>query len=408
MVIYMKKELYPGIAFSPQIKLTNNIGEADTIIEVSDVTVFPPAPNLATIGTDENGETILYTAKTATALSGCQRGVEGTAKAWRSGDPIGRNFTAKDHNDLIAAVAEAMAASSAAQNEADAATKAAGDIRQRLSNPNLLDNWYFVDPINQRGQTTYTLPNANSYFIDRWFGARASIRIVDNGIEFIWDGSSEYGFIHQKFEYKDFEGKILTCSIIVDENLYSWTTTPPSDINETKNDSTCDDIGFLIKKFTDQIFGICVLFYSTEKKIIKAAKLELGDTQTLAHQDEDGNWVLNDPPPDKMLELAKCQRYQVSGELYGLKVMQLVPGYAGFFFPLTVPLRSNAQLEGTIQVRKMTEHGWIDSSLPTNMLSAYNNGIYAYVKYDANIIGAGADVAMVAKIPNGSIVNANL
>lgn len=42
---------------------------------------------------------------------------------------------------------------------------------------------------------------------------------------------------------------------------------------------------------------------------IIAAKLELGPVQTLAHQDTDGNWVLNDPPPNKALELAKCQRY---------------------------------------------------------------------------------------------------
>jgi hypothetical protein len=43
-----------------------------------------------------------------------------------------------------------------------------------------------------------------------------------------------------------------------------------------------------------------------------AAKLELGTHQTLAHQDADGNWILNDPPPDPALELAKCQRcYEV-------------------------------------------------------------------------------------------------
>ena len=42
---------------------------------------------------------------------------------------------------------------------------------------------------------------------------------------------------------------------------------------------------------------------------ILAAKLELGTHQTLAHQDAAGNWVLNDPPPDKALELLKCQRY---------------------------------------------------------------------------------------------------
>lgn len=46
-------------------------------------------------------------AKTADALSGCVRGVEGTAKAWSAGELIGRNWTARDHADLIAAVAEA-------------------------------------------------------------------------------------------------------------------------------------------------------------------------------------------------------------------------------------------------------------------------------------------------------------
>ena len=44
---------------------------------------------------------------------------------------------------------------------------------------------------------------------------------------------------------------------------------------------------------------------------LTAAKLELGPVQTLAHQDADGKWVLNDPQPNKALELAKCQRYQI-------------------------------------------------------------------------------------------------
>ena len=89
-------KLYPGKAFSPPAILVDNIGEADSIIKVSDVSAFPDAPNYATIGTDENGETIIYTAKTADSLSGCQRGVEGTAKAWSAGELIARNFTAAD------------------------------------------------------------------------------------------------------------------------------------------------------------------------------------------------------------------------------------------------------------------------------------------------------------------------
>ena len=125
----MATTLYPGIPFSPQATLTNNIGAADTIIEVSDVSAFPDAPNLATIGTDEEGETILYTAKTGTALSGCQRGVEGAARAWTAGELIGRNFTAKDHADLIAAVSETRDAATTAQNAATTAGNAAKDAQ---------------------------------------------------------------------------------------------------------------------------------------------------------------------------------------------------------------------------------------------------------------------------------------
>jgi len=43
---------------------------------------------------------------------------------------------------------------------------------------------------------------------------------------------------------------------------------------------------------------------------VAVIKLELGSVQTLASQNADGTWELNDPPPNKALELLKCQRYQ--------------------------------------------------------------------------------------------------
>ena len=104
----MSIQLYPGLAFSPQAVLADNVGAGDAVVPVSDVSAFPPAPNLATIGGEEGAETILYAAKTETALSGCVRGVEGEPRAWSAGEPIARNWTAKDHNDLIGAVGEAM------------------------------------------------------------------------------------------------------------------------------------------------------------------------------------------------------------------------------------------------------------------------------------------------------------
>lgn len=95
--------MYEGLAFSPQTTLTSAIGASEQVIPVADVSAFPDAPNYATIGgNDGDGETILYTAKTSNSLSGCTRGIEGTAKSWDSGEIISRNWTAKDHNVLIA------------------------------------------------------------------------------------------------------------------------------------------------------------------------------------------------------------------------------------------------------------------------------------------------------------------
>ena len=93
--------MYPGIAFSPQTKLTAAINESDTVISVESTAGLPDGPNYATIGTDENAETIYSAIKLPTQLSGCVRGVEGLAKAWTIGDVLGRNFTAKDYEAIL-------------------------------------------------------------------------------------------------------------------------------------------------------------------------------------------------------------------------------------------------------------------------------------------------------------------
>lgn len=57
--------------------------------------------------------------------------------------------------------------------------------------------------------------------------------------------------------------------------------------------------------------GVRIVTFDTSKRNLKivAVKLELGDTQTLAHWDG-SKWVLNEIP-DYGEELAKCQRYQI-------------------------------------------------------------------------------------------------
>lgn len=143
-------------------------------------------------------------------------------------------------------------------------------------NTNLLDNayWAIKDAIiNQRG-ISGAFNTVGSYFIDRWVLTNGSVEITDGGLKL--DGT-----IEQRFE-RAF-GDNVTASAL-------------STIGFVK--AEYDDDG---KRFTITANGETII----------AAKLELGNRQTLAHQ-EDGEWILNDPPPNKALELEKCKRYYMN------------------------------------------------------------------------------------------------
>lgn len=402
----MNTTLYPGIPFSPQAQLTNNIGAADTIIEVSDVSAFPPAPNLATIGTDEEGETILYTAKTETALSGCQRGVEGEAKGWTAGELIGRNFTAKDHADLIAAATEAYGAAEAAQGAAATAGTVAASKQPKLtgqpgqvvgfgadgaavavqgwSSPNLLDDWYFPDPVNQRGQTEYT---AAGYTIDRWKNesANGTVTLNNGSVTFSWNraNSSEFAAFVQILDYKELVGKVCTWSllakgsgfislaandaarlavILTDEPTLYSITAPLATISWLQNRSHYRIVADDLTSLTGEIE-------------IFAVKLELGPIQTLAHQDAAGNWVLNDPPPNKALELTKCQRYQqVLNAGFTCRATITTSSAITFLVPTSVTFRSYPAIAGIgiLIVRKTNAENQSGFSFSaTNLGSGY-------------------------------------
>lgn len=88
--------MYPNIPFSKNTRLVNSIISSDNTITVEDASVFPTAPNFATIGTDENAETIFYNAISSNELQNVERAKEGTAKSWSAGEIISRNFSNVD------------------------------------------------------------------------------------------------------------------------------------------------------------------------------------------------------------------------------------------------------------------------------------------------------------------------
>lgn len=178
---------------------------------------------------------------------------------------------------------------------------------------NLLDNWDFVNPINQRSFLEGAFTGAG-YFIDRWIACRTNIQLVDGGLSVAWNGINYgNGYLQQKFLPSQLPepGSVLTVSLVIDNVLYSGWFTLPKEAKIVNYIVSIPNVMVSWEAFTDDdSHRLTIRFYSTEPKIVKAAKLELGQNQTLAHQDTTGNWVLNDPPPNKRLELFKCQAYQ--------------------------------------------------------------------------------------------------
>ena len=121
--------MYPPQNNGPHAVLAEAINAAVTSITVADASMLPAAPNVLTIGLDEDAELVLLQSRTGNILT-VQRGYNGTtAKAWNAGEWVYRAITAQD----IAALQEAAkqhdntvtVMTTAAWNALDTAARAA-------------------------------------------------------------------------------------------------------------------------------------------------------------------------------------------------------------------------------------------------------------------------------------------
>ena len=203
------------------------------------------------------------------------------------------------------------------------------------SNPNLLDNWYFVGggsqqgggqfPINQRGETEYNSSgSARTVSFDRWMldpnNGSVSITLNSDGIRLqqIEAGNNAQSLSQAK-EASFFQSNVTyTLSVLCKGTGKLQLLAYANDGQFSKFtafDVTNDYAPYAITFTLPQITSNTVSFWIYPDVLgnlgyidVLAAKLELGPTQTLAYQDEEGNWQLFELP-DYGEELAKCQRY---------------------------------------------------------------------------------------------------
>ena len=177
----------------------------------------------------------------------------------------------------------------------------------RLANPNLLDNWYFPRPVNQRGQTSYG-GAANRYTIDRWrvTNANTTLSVEAGGIR-VAAAAGSIPYL-QQFLDKGLLGRVVTLSaLLTNGTLYSATSTLPKAFPTTTT-VYCSRSGVFDLLMTATTLSVRLQAASGGSLGFAAVKLELGTQQTLAHQETDGSWALNEIP-DYGEQLLRCQRY---------------------------------------------------------------------------------------------------
>lgn len=263
------------------------------------------------------------------------------------------------------------------------------------SNPNLLDNWYFADPVNQRGQDTYT---QRGYAVDRWNLNSGVMQVSGGGITLAPQGTSRVQLQQVLENPNALYGKVLTMSFYIDGQIYSQTVSIPQHPSFPLDTTSPEIDGMRLYLYQGTENGVFWAGLRVEPgcaaKTVVAAKLEFGTVQTLAHKDSSGKWVLNDPPPNKALELAKCQRYQAvlepegrySGSLYA-------NGMSGrLFVPTPVTLRANPAIDNSAFA--IIADNKLITDVSVTKTTAVSNGVIV-------------DFALKTAAPGNSVVIAN-
>ena len=167
------------------------------------------------------------------------------------------------------------------------------------------------------------------YTIDRYLIPSFIVLTIEDCLKIKAIASNNARLVRQPFLAKDFAGCTLTMSMLVKSSLntrvqcalYGGNNSANLAVTYATTSTSQEGTGenFLISctgtipdnptyPYVSATFGFVNYQPIGSEAEIVAIKLELGSTQTLAHQDENGNWVPNEVPNFQQ-ELAKCQDY---------------------------------------------------------------------------------------------------
>ena len=248
--------------------------------------------------------------------------------------------------------------------------------------PNLLDNWYFGNPVNQRGETEY---NGAEYTVDRWKKTTSdgAVTMTAGGITATNEAGAGTLYLSQYLGGFDLRNFDCVFSVLTENGLF---LTKQVDAIGSQDETP---FGYLRIGWSESANCSFVQIQITQGNTanILAAKLELGEGQTLAHQDADGNWVLNEIP-DYAEELAKCQRYyqKITGGVYA--AISTSTTNLRFFVPTPVSMRANPAISGTLTGQAIYSNDDVLSNVTLSGVSTQllnTSGVYVSANSSSNL-----------------------
>ena len=276
-------------------------------------------------------------------------------------------------------------------------------------NRNLLDDWYFVNPVNQRGEHEYTTHLA--YTIDRWkwsgIGGNPLSLIVNDGYI-----SVKGTWLAQPIKDSDVPLGTYTISVLTREGvLFSATKTFTSEKYDIFAASSPDtNIQISVIRHWDSNLNYSVFLLGTaddQYADVVAVKFEPGPTQTLAHKEGD-TWVLNEVP-DYATELAKCQRYQLlistNSEFIGRTYGSDATKVSGFI-PTPVTMRAIPTISLLDNTTITCWNGSRQAASSHTVLGFANNGVAISLTLPSDTFGTSCPV--VIDISDSMLLDANL
>ena len=276
-----------------------------------------------------------------------------------------------------------------------AKTELSTDYNNKIKNAapvNLLDNSDFTNPVNQRGETSYT--GKPGYTIDRWVNTNSDTITTITDVGLIFSANTKNGYPRQRLSNNhNLKGKVVTGVICLSSGtiVFGSGTVPNNSVSEPTP---------IIYKAINQNSALGV-FLDVDDTIIFQFTVNAGNGisvkwAALYEGEYTAETLPEYRPKGYEIELLHCMHYcQILSRYEAYRAFIISANTVQVTFPLHVPMRIKPSASAfNFEVRNLQS---VTSTGFTFSLSNYGNG---YIRINASKTGHGlTDASIVVSDP---------